>query len=902
MSFDTNYSPAYRPTLSLQRPPSPSLSPFALQAPPPSCSQRASPPCLNLATVTTTPTHPEAPQVALFVQPASPALSSPGSFASAPEPSPPPETSTSFLPPAPSGLGGGLAARRQLNKKRLSLVVPNAPAASSLLSPTTPSFLQPNGSSSDADETRSLPPSPISLQAFIGAEGTEEEDRTIGRLMMKQQADEMREQMKGGRGMKRRTSIPRLNLAAPPGKLGGAGKPAPLNLGSTNGGSAVQLLRRDNAERAGAESSPSNGAAVEEEVAEEFPYALGPREILPGIFLGSEQNARDPAVLKEWGIGYVLNVAKEVECPWVDEVIAEEDEQEEEEMATADPARSTQDSPSVSIAPSTISPPPSRARPKHRRTKTQAAVAAPEVVNAPPLFVRPTASTPNLQSIFNAASASPPPPAVPPLPQDLDALDAVAMARSLSSSPPQPRRSPPRSRKSLQIGVKATAPTTAADGAIRFPANARSGRPPLEYLWLKWGHDESDLVEALKFQSAFDFLDKARASSNGTGRVLVHCQCGVSRSATVVIAYCMREAAKALEEGREVPELASCTGMHDTYSFVKEKSEWVGPNLGLVFQLVAYERTLRGGPDALNEEEPPYPDYPSEQDLEPVDYSHPGYSHVTASSPRTPISSEGSSASDSHLSTPEVDPPMTMSPAFTSSGKTAASPLSILVGQPTLPSRVVIHDDDDEEILSPMAQDLQIHDHGDNFDKAPPTAQAGVFILPMPPARKSRPHDLSITPSFEEVSSPTTAIRPSFPSSQLDPTAPPAPVATRSSRASSVGAGANPFARLGLHLTPPRLTTDSPTTIPQQALSHGRPPLRSTTSSSAAEGPASLPSPVVAEEGGRASPRAVFGKQQTPSERRASHRRVFSDTMSLPAFLKGRSGSAASALSSASKE
>jgi hypothetical protein len=180
--------------------------------------------------------------------------------------------------------------------------------------------------------------------------------------------------------------------------------------------------------------------------------------------------------------------------------------------------------------------------------------------------------------------------------------------------------------------------------------------------------------------------------------VLVHCQCGVSRSATVVIAYCMREAAKALEEGREVPELASCTGMHDTYSFVKEKSEWVGPNLGLVFQLVAYERTLRGGPNALNDEEPPYPDFPSEQEMEPVDYSHPGYSHITASSPRTPISSEGSSASDSHLSTPEVDPPM---PDFASSGKTTASPLSILVGQPALSSRVVIHDDDDEEILSP---------------------------------------------------------------------------------------------------------------------------------------------------------------------------------------------------------
>lgn len=197
-----------------------------------------------------------------------------------------------------------------------------------------------------------------------------------------------------------------------------------------------------------------------------------------------------------------------------------------------------------------------------------------------------------------------------------------------------------------------------------------------------------------------------------------------------------------------------------------------------------------------------------------------------------------------------------------------------------------------------MTQGLQIHEQTDDLDKTPPTAQPGIFILPMPPARNPRPHDLSITLALEEVVSPTTAFRPSFPSSQTNP----APITTRPSRAASVGAGANPFARLGLHPTPPRptITTDSSTTA-QQALSHSRPPLRSTTSCSVAEGPASLPSPVVGgEEGGRASPRAMFGKQQTPSERRASHRRVFSDTMSLPAFLKGRSGG--SALSSAAKE
>lgn len=213
---------------------------------------------------------------------------------------------------------------------------------------------------------------------------------------------------------------------------------------------------------------------------------------------------------------------------------------------------------------------------------------------------------------------------------------------------------------------------------------------------MQWGHDESDLVEALKFQAAFDFLDEARASAQGQGRVLVHCQCGVSRSATVVIAYCMREAAKALEEGRELTsELSGCTGMHDTYSFVKEKSEWVGPNLGLVFQLVAYERTLRGGADAYNDEEDDstYPYGPqmaaAERDAAPV----------AVNSPRTPLWSEGSSASDSHLSTPEVDTVIAQSSVVPNGRCKALPSLSVLV--PPRKRVEAVGADDSQEILSP---------------------------------------------------------------------------------------------------------------------------------------------------------------------------------------------------------
>lgn len=47
-----------------------------------------------------------------------------------------------------------------------------------------------------------------------------------------------------------------------------------------------------------------------------MPYADGPTQIIPGIWLGSEDNARDWKGLIERGIKSILNVAKEVSSPF----------------------------------------------------------------------------------------------------------------------------------------------------------------------------------------------------------------------------------------------------------------------------------------------------------------------------------------------------------------------------------------------------------------------------------------------------------------------------------------------------------------------------------------------------------------------------------------------------------
>ncbi|EIN13549.1 hypothetical protein PUNSTDRAFT_59759 [Punctularia strigosozonata HHB-11173 SS5] len=196
------------------------------------------------------------------------------------------------------------------------------------------------------------------------------------------------------------------------------------------------------------------------------PYADGPIQILPGIWLGSEDNAKDYAGLIQRGIKAILNVAKEVASPF--------------DAASAQP-------------------------------------------------IRPFASTPNLSETMDTSRSTYYPPHVP------------------------------------------------------------TGRPGMHYLKLHWSHGQSDLIQQ-GFPAAMQFVDQALERNEG---VLIHCQCGISRSATIVIALVMRAAATS--SPHVSPEVWELKGYHAAYEFVKNKSKHVGPNMSLIYQLLDYERTLRPG-------------------------------------------------------------------------------------------------------------------------------------------------------------------------------------------------------------------------------------------------------------------------------------------------------------------
>ncbi|RIB01940.1 protein-tyrosine phosphatase-like protein, partial [Gigaspora rosea] len=111
------------------------------------------------------------------------------------------------------------------------------------------------------------------------------------------------------------------------------------------------------------------------------------------------------------------------------------------------------------------------------------------------------------------------------------------------------------------------------DYPIPFTIPATNGFGPLKYKKLFWTHNQENLIA--DFASAFAFIDEARS----TGRnILVHCQCGVSRSASLVIGYVMHTNRMTLNQA---------------YEFVKDRSPYISPNMSLVYQLVDFEKTLK---------------------------------------------------------------------------------------------------------------------------------------------------------------------------------------------------------------------------------------------------------------------------------------------------------------------
>ncbi|XP_058934494.1 dual specificity protein phosphatase 2 [Kogia breviceps] len=84
--------------------------------------------------------------------------------------------------------------------------------------------------------------------------------------------------------------------------------------------------------------------------------------------------------------------------------------------------------------------------------------------------------------------------------------------------------------------------------------------------------EDSQMVEiSAWFQEAIGFIDSVK---NSGGRVLVHCQAGISRSATICLAYLIQSHRVRLDEA---------------FDFVKQRRGVISPNFGFMGQLLQFE-------------------------------------------------------------------------------------------------------------------------------------------------------------------------------------------------------------------------------------------------------------------------------------------------------------------------
>lgn len=119
-------------------------------------------------------------------------------------------------------------------------------------------------------------------------------------------------------------------------------------------------------------------------------------------------------------------------------------------------------------------------------------------------------------------------------------------------------------------------PSSAASTTPTTPrASSMQGRSQPQYVHVPWDHNSEIIDDLYPLCRLID--DQVDAGK----KVLIHCQLGVSRSASLTIAYGLYKGYK--------------TNFHTMYETVKERSQWVGPNMTLIYQLNDFRSKVEKG-------------------------------------------------------------------------------------------------------------------------------------------------------------------------------------------------------------------------------------------------------------------------------------------------------------------
>lgn len=114
------------------------------------------------------------------------------------------------------------------------------------------------------------------------------------------------------------------------------------------------------------------------------------------------------------------------------------------------------------------------------------------------------------------------------------------------------------------------------EGLRRNSSTAQTPNSSPEYVHIPWDHNTNVVDDLLRLCELIDARVQQRK------KVLIHCQCGVSRSASLIIAYGLYKN----------PQLT----VQEAYDLVKNRSRWIGPNMNLIYQLSEFRSSILRDP------------------------------------------------------------------------------------------------------------------------------------------------------------------------------------------------------------------------------------------------------------------------------------------------------------------
>jgi tyrosine-protein phosphatase len=136
----------------------------------------------------------------------------------------------------------------------------------------------------------------------------------------------------------------------------------------------------------------------------------------------------------------------------------------------------------------------------------------------------------------------------------------------------------PERKKASSFDTQSSSPTTPKATPVaetieptEHLVNGTSRKTP-EYIHMLWEHNTDIVPDLYKLVKTMD--ERVQQGK----RILVHCQCGVSRSASLIVAYGLYK-----NPGISVQE---------AYDAVKKRSKWIGPNMNLIMQLQEFRNGL----------------------------------------------------------------------------------------------------------------------------------------------------------------------------------------------------------------------------------------------------------------------------------------------------------------------